>query len=139
MLLIRGLCACSLVASHPLNRNDLAGKRTGLSSDAAARTLGPKSLNLGPTAMLRIMVLSAFWLSFVAAPGAAAPTNAGNSATVLLSAGDSQLRQGQYAEALRSFQEALALFEQLSDHRGESKALVGIGLAQMNQRQYAAH
>jgi tetratricopeptide (TPR) repeat protein len=87
--------------------------------------------------MLRIIVLSAFWLSFVVAPGAAAPTNASKSATVLLSTGDSQLRQGQYADALRSYQEALARFQQLSDHRGESKALVGIGLAQMNQHQYA--
>jgi tetratricopeptide (TPR) repeat protein len=87
--------------------------------------------------MLRILVLTAFWLSCVIAPVAAAPTNASNSATVLLSTGDSQLRQGQYADALHSFQEALALFQQLNDRLGQSKALVGIGLAQMKQRQDA--
>jgi|HubBroStandDraft_4_1064222.scaffolds.fasta_scaffold00006_175 tetratricopeptide (TPR) repeat protein len=72
----------------------------------------------------------------MAAVAVAAPTNASNSATVLLSTGDSQLRQGLYADALRSYQEALALFQQLSDHPGEAKALVGIGLVQMNQNQY---
>jgi tetratricopeptide (TPR) repeat protein len=96
-----------------------------------------QSVNLGPTAMLRIMVLSAFWLSVVTAAVAAAPTDARNAATLLLSTGNSQVRQGQYADALRSFQEALALFQQLSDDRGQAKALVSIGLVQVNQHQYA--
>jgi len=53
-----------------------------------------------------------------------------NDGFALLHTGENQFRQRQYADALHTYQEALALFQQLRDRDGEAKALMNIGLVQ---------
>jgi tetratricopeptide (TPR) repeat protein len=60
-----------------------------------------------------------------------------NDGFALLHTGENQFRQRQYADALHTYQEALALFQQLRDRDGEAKALMNIGLVQEDQLQYA--
>jgi Tfp pilus assembly protein PilF len=65
------------------------------------------------------------------------PADAQSSGSALLSTGDNQFRQRQYADALESYQKALALFQQSSDRDGEAKALMSIGLVQGDLSGYA--
>lgn len=83
--------------------------------------------------MLRTIVLLSLFVGLINGRVAAGPTDA----TALLNTADGQFRQGRHADALRSYQEALALFRQMGDRRGEAKALVGIGFAELYQGQYA--